>query len=175
MGIMNYSLPQKGGIFYVRKRKYTPVDEDIIDVDDIVDGDIIDVDGDIIDVDEIVNSEKPVKMVEDEPETMEDFIEKAMARQEKTINETMKLVNKRFDVHDKRISTLEKQQEEILNALAINVSDAKIINENEPDNRNVLDKTLGAVGGVMHGIVDTAAFVLESTVDLVTLGRAKRE
>lgn len=39
---------------------------------------------------------------------------------------------------------------------------------------NLLDATLGTVGGVAHGVVDTAAFLCESVIDLVTLGRARR-
>lgn len=44
----------------------------------------------------------------------------------------------------------------------------------QTEKRGVIDATLGTVGGLLHGVIDTAAFVLESTVDLVTLGRAKR-
>lgn len=39
---------------------------------------------------------------------------------------------------------------------------------------NILDTTLGTVGGVLHGVVDTTAFLLESIVDLATLGKARR-
>lgn len=38
----------------------------------------------------------------------------------------------------------------------------------------VIDNTLGTVGNVLHGVVDTAAFLAESAVDLITFGKAKR-
>ncbi len=152
--------------------KEKSVDDEIIDVDAIASTNNNDeyVDGD-------VNLDKRIEMVEDEPETLEDFIEKAMARQQKTVNTALKSINKRVNEHDKRISKVEQQQEEIMKALSLNSKTSKAIDEdgNADDNRNVFDKTLGAVGGVMHGIVDTTAFILESAVDLVTLGRAKRD
>lgn len=40
--------------------------------------------------------------------------------------------------------------------------------------KGVIDNTLGTVGGVAHGIIDTAAFLCESVIDLVTFGKAKR-
>lgn len=45
--------------------------------------------------------------------------------------------------------------------------------ENKP--QGIMDATFGTVGGLLHGIVDTTAYVLESTIDLVTLGKARRQ
>lgn len=46
--------------------------------------------------------------------------------------------------------------------------------QSHPAGMNIIDTTLGTVGGVLHGVVDTTAFILESAVDLVTLGRARK-
>ena len=146
------------------------VNDEIIDIDAMVDEDV----DDVSIVDDVT--------IDDEPLDVDDYIEQAVQRQTRVIKANYKAIEKRVDAHDERITTLEKNQAIILkkvNALskgAVDVDDIDSVDDkDELDDRNILDKTLGTVGNILHGVVDTAAFVLESTVDLVTLGRAKRE
>lgn len=83
--------------------------------------------------------------------------------------------------------TLKTQNEAVLKAMSrldgVNVDE--LTKNDNPENskdesievkedKGIIGKTLGAIGGVAHGIIDTAAFVLESAVDLVTLGNARK-
>lgn len=81
-------------------------------------------------------------------------------------------------------STLKHQNEAVLRAMArIDGSASELIDvEGKPtdssvhvdEEKGIIGKTLGAIGSVAHGVIDTAAFVLESAVDLVTLGNARK-
>ena len=138
---------------------------------------VIDLDFHVVDEDE----DDKVQTIEDDLDfDIEDMIEESLKRRTKFFESNLKKMNSTLKNHDSRITNLEKQQKVILEELAKisgkDLTPAEVEKAiAEIDDRNVLDKTLGAVGGVLHGVVDTAAFVLESTVDLVTLGRAKRE
>ena len=138
-----------------------------------VNDEIIDLDGE--------ENEETFQAIEDALDLdIEDMIEASMKRRTKFFESNLKKVNSTLKDHDSRITAVEKQQKVILEELAKisgkDLTEAEVEKAiAEMDDRNVLDKTLGAVGGILHGVVDTAAFVLESTVDLVKLGRAKRE
>jgi uncharacterized protein YjgD (DUF1641 family) len=73
------------------------------------------------------------------------------------------------------IENLTKVVEALAKGQKVSAADLSQAQETAKKNPGILDSTLGAVGGVLHGVVDTAAFLLESTVDLVTLGRARRQ
>lgn len=91
-----------------------------------------------------------------------------------------------LEQHDTRMSDMEQLLEQhtlILKSMSSTsmgavdtVVDESTDNKQQTGNpvTGVVCGVLGTVGGVLHTVVDTAAFLLESTVDLVTFGKARR-
>lgn len=110
---------------------------------------------------------------------MADAIEKArkqsIAYTDKRIaqvNEKLAKHQEILDTHTTDIADLKKVVEGMATG---KVQAVAFSGESEaPKHKNILDATLGTVGGVAHGVIDTAAFLCESVIDLVTLGRARR-
>lgn len=106
------------------------------------------------------------------------------------IVDMVKVQNVVIEEHDARITSMQDaltRHADILESLSSATSSAPSASAStepvssaseQPAQRmnsgSVIGSTLGAVGGVLHTVVDTAAFILESAVDLATFGRARR-
>jgi hypothetical protein len=100
------------------------------------------------------------------------------------INEKLEIHQKTLEAHTTSIVNLEQQMAQAIEALkafgvaaptpeqALALAQAAQQTGQQP--KGILDTVFGTVGGVLHGVVDTAAFLCESVVDLVTLGKARR-
>lgn len=105
-------------------------------------------------------------------------------QQQKKMAKQIKILDTNQSAQAELLEKLEKNSKGMLKALSridnkAVVTTEDVIDAVESDNteekkRGVIGTTLGAVGSVAHGIVDTCAFVLESTIDLVTLGNARK-
>lgn len=100
------------------------------------------------------------------------------------MNDELKTYGEKIESNTSRIDTLEKtvaKQNEFIRK-AVGATGGVVPPEFDPtqqagesaDNKGIIDTTLGTVGNVAHGLVDTAAFLCESVIDLVTLGKARR-
>lgn len=89
------------------------------------------------------------------------------------VNEKLAQHQQMLEAHNSRIENIEKVVEALASGGNVSVLPAPQAG-NQPQSKNLLDVTLGTVGGILHGVVDTAAFICESAVDLVTLGKARR-
>ncbi len=81
-------------------------------------------------------------------------------------------VEARIDDHDKRIAALETK---MLSASTTTQATPAGKKEDATKMDRFLDATLGTVGHALHVVGDTAAFLYESAVDIVTLGRARAQ
>lgn len=91
---------------------------------------------------------------------------------QKTINAQLKQMSARIDDHDHRIVNLEKTVANLSGIKAPAGKKAAVAEESTGLDK-FLDVTLGTAGRMGHAVVDTVAFVGESIVDIVTLGRAR--
>lgn len=104
-------------------------------------------------------------------------------REQKKMAKQLKIIDKNMSTQSALIEKLDANSNAMLKAIAridgsaiattddvIDAVEAEQTNEK----RGVIGSTLGAIGGVAHACVDTVAFVLESTIDLVTLGNARK-
>lgn len=95
------------------------------------------------------------------------------AEQEAKINEMFGPVNKQLDDHSRRIQNLEKVVHNLVDAPASKVAPVSKEEQGSGLDR-ILDATFGTAGRALHAIVDATAYVVESAIDIVTLGRARR-
>lgn len=117
-----------------------------------------------------------IDIVNEETQDIRDDQAKLVKRVDK-IGQTLK-------EQTKVMSTLKTQNEAVVRAMArLEGKDvSQLIEDVKPvdsapqihEEKGIVGKTLGAIGSVAHGVIDTAAFVLESAVDLVTLGNARK-
>lgn len=117
-----------------------------------------------------------IDIVNEETQDIRDEQTKLISRVDK--------IGKSLKEQAKVTSTLKTQNEAVVRAMArlegkdVPVLDAddRPVDDSAPEiqQKGVIGKTLGAIGSVAHGVIDTAAFVLESAVDLVTLGNARK-
>ena len=138
------------------------------DFDDIEDGEIVENEG-------VVNSDIPEEL----QIFMQELALKTTQQCRAYTDKRIKQINKRVSAHDElldnhaeRIEGLER----VVEAMATGkVKAVSVDGEKEKPERNgVLDHTLGTVGDIAHGVVDTAAFLCEAVIDLATLGKARR-
>lgn len=84
-------------------------------------------------------------------------------------------IDKRFDSLTKKVDNHEERITKIEKCLQQAPVSTEIEEEGEKSGvDSFLDATFGTIGHIGHTIVDTVAFVAESVVDIITLGRAKR-
>lgn len=118
-----------------------------------------------------------IDIVNEETQDIRDEQTKLISRVDK--------IGKSLKEQAKVTSTLKTQNEAVVRAMArlegkdVPVLDAddRPVDSSAPEiqgEKGIIGKTLGAIGSVAHGVIDTAAFVLESAVDLVTLGNARK-
>lgn len=142
-------------------------------------------------VDEVVDkkpSKKKVKPIVID-EGLREAIVEIVNEETQDIREEQKKMAKRMEKFSNALkeqakvtTTLKTQNEAVLKAMSRIDSSVAIPVDDSPkedavdvkEEKGIVGKTLGAIGSVAHGIIDTAAFVLESTVDLVTLGNARK-
>lgn len=137
---------------------------------DVVDNDV---DDDNIEIDDTLQ------------QFMNDAIDKAKKQSTAYTDKRIEKVNKTLashkrilDTHTDEINELKSNFEELAKG---NVVYAQLEDAPQEDTgvkgkaMGVVDTVFGTVGGVLHGVVDVAAFVCESTIDLVTLGKARKQ
>lgn len=135
-----------------------------------------------IDIEENDENEEPVNS--DIPQDMLIFIQQSVSKSKRQsiaytdkriaqVNERLAKHSETLDNHAERIEGLER----VVEAMATGkVKAVSVDGEKEKPERNgVLDHTLGTVGDIAHGVVDTAAFLCEAVIDLATLGKARRQ
>jgi uncharacterized protein (UPF0335 family) len=116
-----------------------------------------------------------VEIDDDEDESLESYFEAQLAelderleQEKKKFNARISKIEKQVDNHEERIKALE---EGVVLAKQPVEQQAQV-QQQEP--QGILDVTFGTIGNVLHSVVDTASYILEATVDIVTLGKAKR-
>lgn len=104
-------------------------------------------------------------------------VQKANAYTNKRINKVKEKLSEHQDIldnHAGRIEGLERVIEGMatgkIKSVAMDGGEAE-----KPKREGILDNTLGTIGDVAHGVVDTAAFLCEAVIDLATLGKARRQ
>lgn len=135
-----------------------------------------------IDIEENDENEEPVNS--DIPQDMLIFIQQSVSKSKRQsiaytdkriaqVNEKLAKHSETLDNHAERIEGLER----VVEAMATGkVKAVSVDGEKEkPERKGILDHTLGTVGDIAHGVVDTAAFLCESVIDLATLGKARRQ
>ncbi len=154
------------------------------------------VDFDFDEIEEEIPTQSSSMSVEDFDQKLQELVAKNKKQTEAYIDHRLAKVDDRLkthaqllEKHDARLDAIDetlKSHNEILLDMQKERGEeprARVVKpqattqeqlETQSKNPNILDMTLGTVGGVLHGVVDTAAFILESTVDLITLGRARR-
>lgn len=143
----------------------------------------------VIDFDEEINSLQTEEENEQKTSFNNDFQTILKRYKEQTMNyvdQRISKVESKLNDHENRLQNVEKrlnEQGKVLQSileenekeLFVQLQDIQLQeNQFKQKNPNILDQTLGTIGNVAHGLVHTAAFVLESVIDLATLGRAKR-
>lgn len=107
----------------------------------------------------------------DEDASLDEIVNHHVKKANAEMNRLMSKMDSRIQDHENRIANLER--------LAMNESQPSakrsgLIQESEATGLDrFLDVTLGTTGRALHAVVDTMAFVGESAVDIVTLGRAR--
>lgn len=136
-----------------------------------------------IEVEENEEIEEPVNS--DIPQDMLIFIQQSVSKSKRQtiaytdkriaqVNERLSKHSEQLDNHEERIEGMERVIEAMASGKvqAVKVGGNK---EEKPERSGVLDHTLGTIGDIAHGVVDTAAFLCESVIDLATLGKARRQ
>lgn len=135
-----------------------------------------------IDIEENDENEEPVNS--DIPQDMLIFIQQSVSKSKRQsiaytdkriaqVNERLAKHSETLDNHAERIEGIER----VVEAMATGKVQAVSMegNKEKPERSGVLDHTLGTIGDIAHGVVDTAAFLCESVIDLATLGKARRQ
>jgi hypothetical protein len=131
-----------------------------------------------LDFDEAVGTEVETAEVDFEA-ILKASVEKAKKQSMAYTDTRIEQVNQKLLIHQQTLeahTTSITNIEQVLEAMVKGGNVQAIpLNAVEKKPKGILDVALGTVGGVLHGVVDTAAFICESAVDLVTLGRARRQ
>lgn len=100
------------------------------------------------------------------------IVRQQLALQQADINNAMARLEARLQDHEHRLTNVEKMVTNLANTPS--PKKKSLVPETEATGLDrFLDVTLGTAGRAMHAVVDTIAFVGESAVDIVTLGRAR--
>lgn len=105
-------------------------------------------------------------------------VQKANAYTNKRINKVKEKLSEHqeiLDNHAGRIEGLERVIEGMATGKIQSVAMDGGKDAEKPKREGILDNTLGTIGDVAHGVVDTAAFLCEAVIDLATLGKARRQ
>lgn len=150
---------------------------------------VIDLDDDDLDFDDAIAEEESADENKNEVElddtllaliatSVEQSRKQAIAYTDKRIekvNQTLVAHKQLIEGNTSRLDNLEKVVEGFATG-NVSVVSAQVVDPSaEPQEPpGIIDNIFGTIGGVLHGVVDTVAFVAESAVDLVTFGKARR-
>ena len=124
---------------------------------------------DIIDLDDDVEFDDDLD--EDAGGEIDQIVSRHVQKATAEMNRVLQKMESRFADHENRIENLEKI---VTNTATASAKRSTAVQETEATGLDrFLDVTLGTTGRALHAVVDTMAFVGESAVDIVTLGRAR--
>ncbi|MNO88484.1 hypothetical protein D3C76_799350 [compost metagenome] len=130
--------------------------------------DLDDEDFDIDEEDAIADDE------DDDADELEAIVQRHVSKAQVDIDRVLAKFEARLQDHEHRITNVEKIVTNLSGIKSASGKRPAIIQESEATGLDrFLDVTLGTAGRAMHAVVDTIAFVGESAVDIVTLGRAR--
>lgn len=155
-------------------------DKEIVDEDEIIE--VIDVDFDDDDETDLVvdkidganESNSSTLTLEEQIDLIFEPAFKQVSLQIAKFEGRLDTVESTIDSHGSRLDSVEEELRKLAEILEqeSGLPETETVANQPPT--GVFNQTLGVVGDVLHSVVDTAAFILESAVDLATLGRAKR-
>lgn len=109
-------------------------------------------------------------------------ITRAMKKREEEVDTRFEQIESTLDAHAKLFKDIAEATPITVQQIPASIQQQQATAQAEQEHptekpnpvTGIVNGTLGTAGKLLHGVVDTAAFVLESVVDLVTLGKARR-